>query len=132
MLGVAFGTVADVEILWTISAAIGAFFSIINIGWAYGDYKFLKHEEIVNGRFTIARAALWSEVCRFIIQVIFLAIGVFSMLLPQSPPEVLPIKLRLFVFLFQWGMITSSILLTFKTILWSYTRKVVRNNNHIE
>lgn len=130
MLGVSFGTVSDVEVLWTLLAFVGAVFSGINIGAAWGDYSYLKRQEIVNGRAYLARNALIAEVCRFVIQNIFVAIGLGAMTLtPPNPDIELPLKLKIFSVLFQWGFITASALLTFKTWLLYRTRKILREGD---
>lgn len=127
MLCVAFHSATDVEIFWTLLAGIGALFSAINIGSAWKDVRFYKRQKVVNGRAYLSRNALITEACRFAIQDIFLLIGIGAMFIDNPSQQAgVPLKLRLFGILVQWGLITSSALLTFKTILLYHTRKVLK------
>jgi hypothetical protein len=118
-------------VFWTLLAFVGAVFSAINVGSAWGDWKFLKAQKIVNGRAYLARNALITEIGRLYIQNVFVMIGMLAMFLENPPTHVVSLKLRLFSALFQWGLISSSAVLTFKSYLLYKTRKVV-TNGHIK
>lgn len=123
MLGAAYGSVGDIEIMWTLLAASGIILAILGIREARQDGKALRALGIKNGRRLLTRASIWSEYCRLAIQAIFFSIGVYAMWLPQPQNLDLPIKYRAFNALFTWGIITAEVLLLFKTSLGFYVRR---------
>lgn len=121
-----YGTVQDIEILWTIVALIGAIFSIHNLREALKDYRALTLTAKTNGRGTIARFNLKSESVRLIIQTIFFTIGILAMLIPGGdyPPgtETLLIVVGAIV---RWGIILSSVLISLKSFwAWQIRREL--------
>lgn len=126
MLGAAYGTAEDIEVLWTIVAGIGFLYSFLNTKDAYGDLKLLQERGISNGRKAVAQTAYWSEMGRAFIQAVFFLIGVAAMFLPAPPPKAdLPLAQFLVGILIRWGLITSSIILTVKAYLAMRVRKML-------
>lgn len=120
ILAAAYGSVSDIELIWTLIAVIGAFFSIYNLKEAFKDFKTLGFIDRKNGRGLIARATLKSEFARLIIQLIFITIGIFAMFITEVPlPPGTPFKIVAIGFVFRWGIIISSLLITFKSY-WAY------------
>lgn len=120
ILSAAYGSVSDIELIWTLIAVIGACFSVYNLKEAYKDFKTLGYIDRKNGRGLIARTTLKSELARLVIQIIFITIGVFAMLITEVPlPPDTPFKIVAIGFVFRWGIIISSLLITFKSY-WAY------------
>ena len=123
MIGAAYGTVEDIEVLWTISSLVGLIFSILVFRAAVGDWKFLKLHNIFNGRRVTAKIAVLGEGTRAIKQMIFLAIGIIALLLP-SPPHVDLSSIQSIAGIFvRWGLICASLLTTYQSFLVYSLRK---------
>lgn len=122
ILQASYGTVGDIEILWTLIALIGVLFSLYNVKNARTDVKAVKGLP-ANGRGLIAKAQLAVESIRIGVQAFFLSIGIYVMFLPQPPTDVQPLHITIFQSLFTWGMILSSVGLTVQSIVNSYVRR---------
>lgn len=120
ILAAAYGSVSDIEILWTLIAIIGASFSVYNVREAFKDYRSLKDIDKKNGRGLIARATFKSECARLTIQLIFAAIGILAMFVPETvlPPDT-PFQIVAIGFAIRWGIIFTSILVSLKSY-WAY------------
>lgn len=107
------GFVSDIEILWVLIALFGAGFSIHNLRESFMDITALRLSGIRNGRWKIARAALKSESARLFIQLIYIMVGIGAMTFQEPPVQYhQPLHIQIFTFLFQWGFILSSAMLT--------------------
>ena len=126
MLGAAYGTFSDIEILWVLIALVGLVYSSMNAREAYADRQFIRDHSIINGRSLVANSIYFTELSRAVIQLIFLAVGVIAMTIPEIPPEAdVPTNIKIFGFIFRWGLIASSVLLTFKAFLANRVRKAL-------
>lgn len=122
MLAAEHGTVSDIEIVWVVLALVGVVFTLLNLGEAKSDLKWVNRAGISNGRRVLAQTGLWMEVCRFVIQAIFCVIGVLAMLVHDAPSSI-PAAQEAIRVAITWGLIISSALLTFKTYLARRVRK---------
>jgi hypothetical protein len=113
------GYVSDIEILWVLIALVGMIFSLHNVSETRQDLAVLRYKNIRNGRWKIAVTGLRAEVGRFIIQSIYLAVGIYAMFFPDPPSMHESLRVAAFRFLFQWGFIVSSLILTLKSY-WNY------------
>jgi len=124
LIAAAYGSVSDIEILLVLISSIGLAFSIFNLRESWGDWRFLKnlgktdYGSNYDPRMVVAINGLRSEVARTIIQTIYLSLGIFALFIPENH-AILPLKLQIFGFLFRWGFIAASILLTLKSY-WGY------------
>lgn len=125
MIAAEHGTVSDIEILWVALAVAGMIFTLLNLGEARADVRWVKTSGITNGRRVLARTGLWMELCRFFIQAIFCAIGILAMFLHDPPNHMLPLTQEITRAFITWGLIISSGLLTFKTYLARRVRKAL-------
>lgn len=124
MIAAAYGSVSDIEILFTLLAAIGIAFSAYTLSRAVGDKRFINHAGILNGRRRLARYAVWAEITRAIKQLIFLVIGILAMTRPEVPPDAgLTLGQNLVRFFFTWGLITATALTTFQSFLAYMVRR---------
>jgi hypothetical protein len=113
------GNVSDIEVLWVLIATIGVIFSLHNVQESRKDLHALRERNIRNGRHRIAITGLRAEAGRAIVQMIYFTIGAYAMAFPEPPTQHEPFKFSLFRFLFQWGFILSSVILTLKSY-WNY------------
>jgi hypothetical protein len=120
-LAAQYGTVSDVELVWTIIATVGAGFSIYNLRDALKDRAALKRLHNRNGRWLLANFAIRAEAARLAIQLIFLTIGILAMLIVDAPDQLHqpPLIVALGI-VFRWGLIVSALLLTLKSY-WGYS-----------
>jgi hypothetical protein len=116
MLGAAYGTVGDIEIMWTLIAVIGLGFGAFNLRDAWCDRKFLIANDIHNGRRVIANYAIRAEIARIIIQTIFTVAGILAMILPE-PPRATSVDTAVVIgAVIRWGFIVSGALILFKSV----------------
>lgn len=127
------GAVSDIEILWTLISLIGLLFSFYNIKESRQDLAVLRERHIRNGRWRIAVTALRAELGRAIIQGINVTIGIFAMTFPEPPSAAEPLKVQVFRFIFQWGFILSSFILTLKSY-WNFSlrRELIEHGIKLE
>lgn len=130
VVAAAYGSVADIEIVWTAIAAFGLFFSFYNIRESRKD---LVAVEILTGSrgnraHILALAGLKMEIARAVIQAIFITVGIMAMTLPGTPTRLLPLKLVIFQAIFTYGFIISALLLTLKSY-WNYRLRVDLRNS---
>lgn len=119
-----YGTVSAIEIIWTAIALAGAVLATINVREAAKDLAALDEApRIVNGRRAIADTALRVEVSRLLCQIIFAAIGVIAMLLPEGRSfSERPLKVALFSLFIQWGLMIAVVLITYQSLGWRLLR----------
>lgn len=125
MFGYTYGSIEDIEIVWTLVAALGLGYSLLNIRDAKIDLSYLREMRVINGRLLVAKANLLTESLRAVIQAIFLVIGLLAMTLVTSTPDNLSWNQLAISMAVRWGLITASILLTAKTIIARRLRKQV-------
>ncbi len=124
MIAAAYGSVSDIEILWTGLALVGMGFSAFNIHEAYCDRKALRELQVNSAREILANNHLTGEIIRGIILTIFAVLGVMAMWIPEIPPQVhQPTYIVVFGAFFRWGFITSSALLVLKSVLEWHERR---------
>lgn len=126
ILAAHYGSVEDIEVLWSIIAIVGACFSVYNIREAYRDLRALSYEAARNGRGKFGRLLLKNEIARLIIQLIFLTIGILAMTVTSggTPPGT-PLNLIILGIIFRWGLITASLLVSLISF-WAYqTRREI-------
>jgi hypothetical protein len=123
ILGASYGSIEDIEILWTLIALVGLFFALFNLKESLVDRKSIKSLNITNGRAKIAKTGLKSEVARVIKQLIFLAIGVIAMSLPGVEYHTLTWSQLLINIAIRWGLITASFLTTYQSYLYYKLRR---------
>lgn len=133
-----YGSVEDIEIGWTLIAFVGICYSVLNVGEAWKDVKAMyplrerngwfgrlherwcalsRYSPGKNGRLLIARAQFRVETARLLIQVIFFAAGITSMILPGvSDATDLPTRLLVAGIVIRWGLILASLLVTYQSI----------------
>lgn len=119
------GTLSGLELLWILVALIGAAITTYNTVHAHGDYQYVKHNNISNGRRIVARTAYWTEAMRLVIQVIFLIIGVMAAFIPDPSSYGLPLKSIVIGYFIRVGLIVSSILLTVKSEMLRRMRRAI-------
>src|SRR4051812_24068751 len=90
ILGYHYGTVEDIELVWTFIAAAGFVFSVFNLKDSLGDWRYLRRRGVKNGRLSVARSNAYTELSRTVIQSIFLVIGILALMLPAPPASSLP------------------------------------------
>ncbi len=104
--------ISDIEIVWTLIASVGFVFSIYNFQDALGDYR--AASTIMNGRREVAILGLKMELCRMVIQAIFILIGLAAMTIADPPDQLArPWNLTLLSILFRWGMVISALLVLY-------------------
>jgi hypothetical protein len=126
LLAAQYGSISDIEIVWTLIAGIGLAFSIFNVREAFADRAALKLAGVKNGRKMIADEGLLQELARTVIQAIFLTIGLLAMTYPD-PPDVSdrPWNLVLIGIVFRWGLIISASLIMLKSFgAWRLRRRL--------
>jgi len=132
LLAASYGTVSDIELIWTLIAIVGLFFSLHNFKQSHEDLKFLRENGIGNGRVIIARFAMRAEAARALIQMIFITIGISAMFLEEADQGALPLKFIIFGAIFRWGLIISAGLLTYKSYLAYEVRRALIGDRIIE
>jgi hypothetical protein len=124
-----YGTVSDIEILWTAIAAIGLFFALFSGSASLQDYKFLKDNHIFNGRRPLAKLGIFNELGRAYVQVIFLLLGIYSALQPEPPAQSLSSTQTIIQGLIRWSFITAGAVVAAKSFAtWHTLRKLRRAN----
>lgn len=128
LLFASYGTVGDIEILFTVLALVGVVFSLINTIEAIRDWGAVRRAGIGNGRRMLAWTSALAEGIRLIIQSIFATLGILAMFIPEPPPQLhQPLLLVVFGAVFRWGLILSSALLMVKSVMGHITRQHLRH-----
>lgn len=122
MLSATYGTVSDIELVWTIIALVGLGFGAFNLNDALGDLDALNQLGIQNGRRIVAKFAIRQEIMRMTMQTIFAAIGILAMLLPEPPSAPLTTVQAFIGFCIRWGLIVSSAIVLTKSVDGYVTR----------
>lgn len=116
MLAATYGTVSDIEILWTVVGATGVLFSAFNLRDAWIDRKAVIAAGVRNGRRLIASFSVRSEAARLAIQSIFVTVGILAVFTPEPPNGSLHgIQLATSI-VARFGLVLSEILVLFKSI----------------
>jgi hypothetical protein len=124
-----YGTISDIEVVWTLIALFGLIFSVFNVREALIDRKVLKISGVKNGRKMIADYSLISESARATIQTIFLVVGILAMTLADAIDSAnAPWNVVLIGVVFRWGLILSASLISLKSFLAWRLRKELRKN----
>lgn len=117
LIAAQYGTVSDIEIVWTLIALFGASFALYNWREASADLRALKVAGTKNGRLLLASTNRVMESIRVVVQTIFLTIGLLAMTIPDRPDARLDNRIEITAFLIRWGIITASGLIAFKSFL---------------
>lgn len=128
VVAAAYGSVSDIEILWTLIAVVGMVYSLINFRESWLDWKLLRKIRGYDARRIVACSAMQAEGIRAAIQGFYITIGVYAMFIPETPTAHLPLRYVIFGALFRWGFVISSLLLTYKSYLGARLRKKVYNH----
>jgi hypothetical protein len=124
VLAASYGSVEDIEILWTLIAALGLSFSLYNLREAHKDKVAVEEAKIVNGRAKIAMAVFYSEITRAVKQAVFAVIGILAATLPASPSiSGLPWKVVVASIIIKWGLILASALTAYQSYIAFQLRK---------
>lgn len=125
LLAAQYGTVSDIEIVWTLIAACGLVFAIFNLNEAFKDWRELGPR--LNGLRQIASLSLKLEATRVVIQSIFVAIGLMAMTLKDPPDQLdLPWRVVAVTAMFRWGLVTSALLVMYQSFANFQARRVMR------
>lgn len=128
MLAASYGTVGDIEILFTGVALVGFLFSALNIKDAVDDVQALTRAGLVNGRMPIAQTAVRVEFARLTIQAVFILIGALAMTIPESVDELdRPWNVVALGITFRWGLILAGALVMFQAIENRRLRQYLRS-----
>jgi len=120
-----YGTVSDIEIVWTLIAAFGLCFALFNLFDAYRDWKALTGR--LNGLRAIAVLSLKLEGTRVAIQSIFVTIGVLAMTMKDPPSSLsLPWKQVVIGAVFRWGLVISATLVMYQSYVNFEARRYLR------
>lgn len=122
MLGAAYGSVSDIEIVWSVLSLIGMLFAGGNFFYAHRNMVALERQGIVNGRHILARLFRATAAMRFSVQTIFLTIGVLAATSPELTTPV-PIHATITGAVIRWGLILASGILVFREIIEAAARK---------
>lgn len=106
--GQVYAGISEIEVFWVILAVFGLAFSVYNSKEAHKDVKKLDEVGIENGRRMIAVTQRFQDGCRALVHLIFLAIGLASWTLVDTPLENQPWNVVLITVLIRWGLITSA------------------------
>jgi hypothetical protein len=127
LLAATYGSVEDIEVIFTLIAFGGLLFSLFNLRNAYCDWKLVKEKGNPSGpRAVWGGFSLVSEAFRSTIQAIFTSLGILAMMVatPQLPPGYhLPMSQLLLRIDFRWGLLISALLLLFQSYGVWRTRK---------
>ena len=128
LIGAQYGSVSDIEIVWTLIAFAGICFSSYNIWDALSNYRALP-PQIQNGRRALAKLYVYMEATRITILSIFFTIGVFAFTLKDGVDQTsLPLKIAIFSAILRWGLVISGLLILFQ----SYANYRVRRELHVD
>jgi len=125
VLAASYGSVEDIEVLWTLLALIGLIFSIYNTREALRDRTALIESRTNGDRLRIANSIIISEITRVIKQIIFLVIGVIALTLTAAPTTQMNIKQILIGVAIRWGLIIASGLTTYQAFIAFRLRRVL-------
>lgn len=126
MIAASYGTVSDIEVVWTAIATAGVVFSFYNLRASLQDLRAIVN--LTNGRRVVAKTQMKLEVSRVIIQCIFIAIGILAMLVPEAPDQLdQPLRYILLGLIFRWGLIISAFLVTYQSYINLRARQDLRH-----
>lgn len=116
MIAANYGSIADIEIVWTLVAVAGAGFSLFNVNDAIKDVRYAR-DTPGNGSRIVAWASLRVESARLVIQLIYALIGVFAMLLPEIPDQLdQPWDQVAIGAAIRWGLLLSGALIFYQSV----------------
>lgn len=123
MFAAGYGTVSDIEILFATIALVGFVFSVLTSIQAWGDYNFLKENSIKNGKWTIAKATIITELGRAYLQGMFLFLAVVSFMRPDPDITYLSTLDYVIASVARWLFITGALVVMLKSIYVWYSRQ---------
>lgn len=125
VLAAQYGSVSDIEIVWTLIALFGLGFAIWNFFDAVAGYRDLGAR--LNGLRQTAVASIKLEATRVVIQTIFVLIGVLAMTL-KDPSNSLhqPWRVLLLGAVFRWGLVISAGLVMYQSYINFEIRRLMR------
>lgn len=126
MIAAAYGTVSDIEIMWTLISAVGFLLASYSAMDAHREYRMFKELGSSNGLGILAKSWRLTAVVSLVVQAIFTSIGIISMTIPEAPPGSTPWNITFAGFLVRWGLITASLLLTFREAVIMNRRRQFR------
>ena len=129
MLAAGYGTVSDIEILWTAIALCGFVFAGLNARGSWDDWKALRNIGSTNGIWYLAKAAIVTELGRAYLQLIFIYLGIYAMTLPDPPPQN---NYDVWQAIARWGFTTGAMSVAGKTIYVWYVRKKLLSDPYKE
>lgn len=119
---------SGLEALWVVVALVGLVLTTYNASHAWRDYRYILKHGITNGRRIVGRTAALTEVTRVAVQIIFLGIGIGAGTIPDPPAAVnVPLNVVIVQFVGRWGLILSSVLITYQ----SYQLRRMRNKINV-
>lgn len=101
-------TASGFEILFLVSALVGAWFSSYNIRDSWADFRALGG--ITNGRRTIAVAAIVTETVRLSIHALYLIAVLPALALPSGPTTVIGVLIQAILVYASWAQTFISII----------------------
>lgn len=129
ILAASYGTVGDIEIAFTLISVIGIWFSAYNTREALEDLATVKSRSVGNGRLPLAQGGLQVEMARLVILIIFAAMGVAAMLLPERADELdAPWRYVVAGILFRWGLLTVAVLVMLQSAVNRNVRHYLRSH----
>lgn len=118
MIAASYGSVSDIELVWTLIAVVGFGLSTFNVRASLRDCRWLRETlGDRNGRWNIAWTQFKLEASRAFCQIVFFTIGVLAMLIPDAPTAHQPLRYVLLGAFFRWGLIAVSTLVTWQSWL---------------
>lgn len=124
-----YGSVSDIEIVWTLIALVGVSFAFFNLIEAIRDLEALKAIGDADGRRMIAWLTIRLETTRVVIQSIFILIGILAMTIVDPPDQrALPTKIIVVNALFRWGLVVSALLICYQSYANFQMRRVIRRS----
>lgn len=127
-----YGSVSDIEVIFTVLAFIGLCFSLYNARESWSDYRALKRAgrsargKTYDGRYVVAWNSLRAEIARSLIQFIYVVLGFYAFFLPEVSNANMPLKFVIYGIIARYGFIAATALLTLKSY-WGYeVRRAVR------
>lgn len=106
--------------VWTAIAAVAVVFGAWNLFQASVDKEIAR---ALNGsrrqRLLVARSVFYSELCRMVVQAIFLLVGVFAIWAPEDAPEWLG-------WLVTWGFVFAAGLVAANSVRQALLRRKLR------
>lgn len=117
--------ISEIEVFWVALAVFGLAFSLFNVKEAWKDVRALDLVGIKNGRRIIAKTQRFQDGCRAICHAIFLAIGIGSWTLMDTPFDNQPWNVILITVLIRWGLIAAAGILVAQSYASFHLRRTI-------